>query len=392
MAISVVMPALEMAQETGKVLAWRKQEGDAVAKGEPLLEIETDKAVVEVEALGEGILRGVSAAVGDVVPVGQTIAWLLAPGEVVPTVDVVTPTGRRMDSAATPAAAASAGPSTPTATTSSEGRVSPKARRLAAEHGIDLKSVRGTGGGGEILTDDILAAVKTRDAPATGGPGTMWRLMSERTTASWTSVPHFFVVREVDATGLLAARQHHRDALERSHGVKLTLTDLFVAMAARALRKHPRMNASWVQNTIRTNDDVNVAIAIATEESVVAPVIHKADALALGEIAMRRADLAGRARTNRLQPSDLAGGTFAVSNLGKYDVDAFTAIIVQPQAAILAIGTVSDKVVAVEGQPGVCPMVTLTLSADHRVVDGARAAMFMQDLCDLLRNPVSHLG
>jgi pyruvate dehydrogenase E2 component (dihydrolipoamide acetyltransferase) len=208
--------------------------------------------------------------------------------------------------------------------------------------------------------------------------------MAERTTASWTTVPHFFVVREVDASGLLAAREHQRD---RSQSVKLTLTDLFVALAARALRKHPRMNASWVQNSVRTNDAVNIALAIATTDGVVAPVIHKADTLKLAEIAARRVDLAARAQGSRLQPSDLAGGTFAISNLGMYDVDAFSAIIVPPQAAILAVGTVADRVVAIDGQAAVRPMVTLTLSADHRVVDGARAAMFMQELCNLLRNP-----
>jgi pyruvate dehydrogenase E2 component (dihydrolipoamide acetyltransferase) len=214
--------------------------------------------------------------------------------------------------------------------------------------------------------------------------------MAERTAASWTTVPHFFVERHVEATGLLAVRDQQREAIERSHGVKVTLTDFFVAIAARVLRQHPRMNATWAQNGVRTNDDINIALAIATPEGVVAPVIRKADVASLGEIATRRLDLTARAQAHRLQPSDLAGGTFAVSNLGMYDVDSFTAIIVQPQAAILAVGAVADRVIAVDGRPEVRPMVTLTISTDHRVADGARAAMFMRDLCDVIRHPQRH--
>jgi pyruvate dehydrogenase E2 component (dihydrolipoamide acetyltransferase) len=395
MAISVVMPALEMAQETGKVTAWLKREGETVARGEPLLEIETDKAVVEVEALAEGILAGVTAAVGDVVPVGRTIAWLLAPGETVPTVETTIATGRRMDdSRADNPRGVRLQPDVavqPDASARPAARVSPKARRLASEHGVDLTALRGTGPGGEILAEDVLEAAKARTstiaAPAVSESGTVGRLMAERTTASWTTVPHFFVERHVEATSLLALRNEQREAIERSHGVKVTLTDFFVATVARVLRQHPRMNATWAQNSVRTNDDINIAVAIATSEGVVAPVIHKADAASLGEIATRRVDLTARSQAHRLQPSDLAGGTFAVSNLGMYDVDAFTAIIVQPQAAILAVGAVADRVVAVDGRPEVRPMVTLTLSTDHRVADGARAAMFMRDLCDVLRHP-----
>jgi pyruvate dehydrogenase E2 component (dihydrolipoyllysine-residue acetyltransferase) len=243
-----------------------------------------------VEALGEGILSSISAAIGDVVPVGQTVAWLLAPGETVPTADVVTPTARRMDTA-TPLAVTNAGPSPTIAPSASGRRVSPKTRRLAAEHGVDLDSIQGSGAGGEILSEDIFDVVKTWESgsatPPASDAGSVWRLMAERTTAIWTSVPHFFVAREVDASGLLAAREHLREVVERSHGAKLTLTDLFVALAARALRKHPRMNATWARRGIRTNDDINIAIAIATTESVVAPVIHKADTLGLADTTRR---------------------------------------------------------------------------------------------------------
>jgi pyruvate dehydrogenase E2 component (dihydrolipoamide acetyltransferase) len=204
--------------------------------------------------------------------------------------------------------------------------------------------------------------------------------MAEQTANSWTTVPHFFVTREVEATALNEARQTLAPQVEKSHGVKLTHSDLFVALVARVLAKHPRLNASWAGDSIRENSDVNISVAMATGDGVVAPVIARADKLELGAIAVQRRDLAERARSNRLRPADLAGGTFTISNLGMYEVDAFTAIIMPPQAAVLAIGGIADRVVAVNGQAAVRPMIALTVSVDHRVADGARAAEFMRDL------------
>ena len=406
MAVSVVMPALEMAQETGKVISWRKREGEQVAKGEPLLEVETDKAVVEVESPGDGILSSVSAREGAVVPVGQTIAWLLAPGEAPPIATAPTQTGRRTDSASAGGGAASAAVTTPAPPVPTELRISPKARRLAREHGVDVTRLRGSGPGGEILAEDILQASKSAGAavaispavmPAAEKPqptagqieslGTVGRLMAARTAQSWTTVPHFFVTRDVDAGGLLEAHARLSVEVERAQGVKATLTDLLVALVARVLAKHPRMNASWTAEGIRHNSEINVAIAVAVEEGVVAPVLHKANLSKIAEVAMRRRELAERAKSSRLQPADITGGTFTISNLGMYNVDAFTAIIVPPQAAILAVGRATDRVIAVDGKPAVRPMMTLTLSTDHRVADGARAALFMNDLVDTIREP-----
>jgi pyruvate dehydrogenase E2 component (dihydrolipoamide acetyltransferase) len=402
MAVSVVMPALEMAQETGKVISWRKREGEQVAKGEPLLEVETDKAVVEVESPGDGILSSVSAREGAVIPVGQTIAWLLAPGEAPPLATTPTQTGRRTDGASAGAGAASAAVSTPVPPVPTELRISPKARRLAREHGVDVMRLRGSGPGGEILAEDILSAAKgggatASTASATEKPqtaagrieslGTIGRLMAARTAQSWTTVPHFFVTRDVDAGGLLEAHTRVSVEVERAQGVKATLTDLLVALVARVLAKHPRMNASWVAEGIRHNSEVNVAIAVAVEEGVVAPVLHRANLSKIAEIAVRRRELTERAKSGRLQPVDITGGTFTISNLGMYNVDAFTAIIVPPQAGILAVGRVADRVIAVDGKPAVRPMMTLTLSTDHRVADGARSALFMNDLVDAIREP-----
>ena len=392
------MPALEMAQENGKLLSWRKKEGEAVAKGEPLLEIETDKAVVEIESPADGILAGVKAQEGDVIPVGQTIAWIVLPGEKPPAETQPSASGRRMDTKA------SAPPSAPAAKISSEpassaARISPKARRLAREHGIDLSGVRGTGSDGEILAEDVLALVASpgsaKEPPASGALEAMSsiaRLMAERTTQSWTSVPHFFVVREADAGALTEAREKLGSAIEKTQGVRVTHTDVLVSLAARVLVKHPRLNASWTGDGIRLNPEVNVGIAMAVNDGVVAAVIPGAQAKNLGDIAALRHDLTERARAGRLRPADIAGATFTISNLGMYKVDAFSAIINPPQAAILAVGRITDRVVPVEGKPGIRPMMTMTLSSDHRVVDGARAASFLNDLADAIQDPGKWLG
>jgi pyruvate dehydrogenase E2 component (dihydrolipoamide acetyltransferase) len=396
MAISVVMPALEMAQETGKLVSWKKKAGEQVKKGEMLLEIETDKAVVEIEAAGDGILGGVTAKEGDVVPVGQTSAWLLKPGEQPPTNVAAAQTGRKMDSA--PAAAAVAAPAAaPEPVSAAEAKISPKARRLAREHGVDIAKLRGSGPGGEILAEDIMkasaaaasspAATARPSSPPAAAPSgppeavsSIGRIMAERTTQSWTSVPHFFVTREVDATALNATRERWIPIIEKSHGVKVTHTDFIVAAVARALHLHPRMNGSWTNDKISLNSHVNVALAMAVENAVVTAVIKDTDRVGLGDIAKQRKELAERARANRLQPADITGATFTISNLGMFNVDSFTAIIVPPQAGILAVGAIADRVIARDGLIGVRPTVNLTLSSDHRVVDGARAAAFLNDV------------
>lgn len=390
------MPALEMAQDTGTLVSWRKKEGETVTKGEILLEIETDKAVVEVEALADGILAGVKAQPGDVVPVGRTIAWILGTGESVPA-----------DELPSPAALGSVlRPSSTTAQASqmpSEGRagtkrikISPKARRVAQERGVNIERVHGSGDDGEILVADILAAAESAGsapittpsrnattsttidtAPGTQALSSIGRLMAERTTQSWTTVPHFFLTREIDARGLNETKANLSRAIEESRGVHLSHTDVLISVVARALGQHPRLHASWNGQAIQFNREINIGIAMAVEDGVVTGVVRNADKIDLAEIAVQRRDIADRARAGRLRPNDISGATFTISNLGMYHVNAFTAIIVPPQAAILAVGAIVDRVVAVEGKPAVRPMITLTLSCDHRVVDGARAAEFM---------------
>jgi pyruvate dehydrogenase E2 component (dihydrolipoyllysine-residue acetyltransferase) len=393
MAISVVMPALEMAQETGKLLAWRKKEGEIVTKGEPLLEIETDKAVVEIEAPSDGILAGITSHEGAIVPVGETIAWIVAPGERPPATSATeTPTARTKQE---PTKIAATTTSTAVAPASKNINISPKARRLAKEHGIDIAQIQGTGPDGTISTEDVLAAKQSSGtapkvdttAPASKALSTIARLMAERTTKSWTSVPHFFVIRDADAGALIGVQKKIKAQKRPSQPVSPTITDCLISLVAHVLERHPLMNASWTNDTVGLNSGIHISLAIAVDDGVVAPVIQNANKATLAEIASQRSAIAERAHAGRLLPGDLSGGTFTISNLGMFKVDAFTAIITPPQAAVLAVGAVSDRVVAIDGKPAVRSVMTLSLSSDHRLIDGARAAAFLNDVVDAIREP-----
>jgi pyruvate dehydrogenase E2 component (dihydrolipoamide acetyltransferase) len=267
---------------------------------------------------------------------------------------------------------------------------SPKARRLAAARGLDVGALRGSGPGGAVLADDVPAAVQaTPGAARDGAPsvGTVWRIMAERMTTSWTTAPHFYLVREVNV-GRLAS---WLDQARRQTGAHVTYTDLLVKLVAATLSCHPRVNASWKDGTIVQNADVNVGLAVAIDDGLVVPVIHRADRLPLPELAARRADVVSRAQAGRLRPADIQGGGFTISNLGMFGVDAFSAIVNPPQAAILAVGRIADRVVARHGQPVVEPTLVLTLSCDHRALDGARAAQFLGTLAELVEEPLALL-
>jgi pyruvate dehydrogenase E2 component (dihydrolipoamide acetyltransferase) len=375
------MPALGMAQETGKILRWLKSDGDEVAKGDPLLEVETDKVTVEIEAPAAGLLAGLRAREGAEVPVGETVAFIVAPGEEAPT---------NGDAPREPAAPPEPAPQAAQAAASPDGPrhrlASPKARRLAAERGVDLDALAaGSGPHGAVVAADVDTAAEAPEQAAgpEAAPSRIWSLMAERTTQSWTSAPHFYLLREVDA-GRLSS---WRDVARRRLGDDVSFTDLLVRATAAALRDHPRVNAAWENGGVKPNEEVNVGIAVAVEDGLVVPVVHGADALGLGEIAARRAELVKRAREGALRPEDVERGTFTISNLGMYGIDAFNAVLNAPQAAILAVGRIVERVVAVEGAPAVRPRMALTLSCDHRVVDGARAAEFLDLLASLIEEP-----
>ncbi|HZV50969.1 MAG TPA: dihydrolipoamide acetyltransferase family protein, partial [Candidatus Dormibacteraeota bacterium] len=325
---------------------------------------------------------------GEAVPVGQVIAHILGPEEADPgdRSGASPPPPKSSEPAASPDA-----PRPPDAAGRPPARLavpaSPKARRLAAERGIDLSGLRGSGPEGAVLAADLPspgAPVEAgREVPtAPAAMGRVWRLMAERTTASWTSAPHFFLVREVDAGRLIEWR-----ASLRRQGLEATHTDLLVLAVAAALRRHPAMNAVWDGAPV-PRAEINLAVAVETDEGLVAPVIHRADRLSPAGVVEARRALVERARAGRLRPADLEGGTFTLSNLGMYGVDAFSAILNGGQAGILAVGRIADAVVAIEGRPAVRPRAVLTLSCDHRLTDGARAARFLDDLAALIEEPL----
>jgi pyruvate dehydrogenase E2 component (dihydrolipoamide acetyltransferase) len=376
MPTDVIMPALGMAQDTGVVLKWLKSEGERVAKGEPLMEVETDKTTVVVDAPADGMLADVRAAEGEEIPVGQVVALLVGAGESAPVAD------------GNGAAASSS--------RSRKKLASPKARRLARELGVDIETLDGSGPNGAVVAADVQASSAPTSEPVPSNTvllgaegaalevGSVWRRMAERTAQSWQTVPHFYLRREVVATRLLSWREVAR---AKPGGEAVNVTDLLVRVCGEALSRHPRVNASWRNGAIVPGPGINVGLAVAIDDGLVVPVIHGADGLSLPAIAARRREMVARAREKRLAPDDVAGATFTISNLGMYGVDSFDAIVNAPQAAILAVGRIHDRIVPVDGQPAVRPVLELSVSFDHRVVDGARGAEFLDALALLVEEP-----
>lgn len=386
MPADVIMPMLGMAQETGKVVRWLKGDGDAVAKGEPLLEVETDKVTVEIEAPADGTLAAITAGDGAEVPVGTVIALVLGEGEVAPVASGGNGVPPEPVAVASPVALRAVEPAL-VVERSHRRLASPKARRLAQARGIDLDALPGSGPNGAVVAADVEAALTA--APTNGGGdtlavGSVWRVMAERTQRSWQEVPQFVLSRDADASRL----RSWREAAQRKPGCEgVSVTDLLVKICAEALRRHPRLTASWRDGGLAAGPGINVGIAVATDDGLVVPVVHGADALPLGAISARRRAIAEAAREGRLRPEDVQGGAFTISNLGMYGVDAFQAIVNTPQAAILAVGRIVEKPVAQKGEVVVRPMLTLTVSFDHRVADGARGAEFLDTLASLVEEP-----
>lgn len=375
MPTRVIMPALGLSQDTGRLLRWLAAEGSAVVSGQAIAEIETDKVTTEIQAPASGVLAGLRAQPGEDVPVGQVIGFVLAAGEAIPAADQ-----RDQGVRSEPAAARPQPPPIPAGSPAPRPLSSPKARRLAQELGVDLTAVRGSGASGEITVSDVMKA----DRPPSIGSiaqSAVWRRMAERVTQSWTTAPHFYVMRNVSARMLVDGRREWLAQIP-----SITHTDLIIAAVAKALRQHPQVNASWLDGAVVLSDRVNIGVVVATEAGLVVPVVRQADELGLAGISQRRHDLVTRAHAGRLRPDDLAGGTFTISNLGMHGVDAVAPILNSPQAAILGIGRIADRVIASEGAAVVCPMMTLTLSCDHRAIDGVRAAQFLETLAQVLQD------
>ncbi len=427
------MEALSPTMEEGQLVRWLKQEGDAINEGDILAEIETDKATMELVARGGGVLRRIGLPAGGTAKVGQVIAIIAKPDEEIGAAlaELSSGNGGAPDKATAAAAAGSSAPgglaapaapaavatpparaataAAPTASGSSpaalgdDGRVraSPLARRIASKAGIALEAVQGSGPGGRIIKRDIEAAAQAPAAAArfdlAAGPDVedvpvsqVRKTIAKRLVTSIGPVPTFYLSIEVDMTRLLAAREQVNRRLEAS-GTKASINDFILKAVAMALARHPEVNASWGESVIRRHHRVHVGVAVAIEDGLITPVIRDADRKGVAQIAAEVRELAGRAREKKLKPEEYTGSTFSLSNLGMFGIDEFTAIINPPEAGILALGQVTEKVVVENGQMVVRPRLRATMSCDHRVVDGATGARFLQTVRAFLEEPVMML-
>jgi pyruvate dehydrogenase E2 component (dihydrolipoamide acetyltransferase) len=423
----VILAKLSPTMEEGTIVKWSKNEGDAVKPGDVLAEIETDKANMEMEALGGGVLRKILVPAGGKAPVGaligviadakDDIAKVLASAGPAPAAAAPPPAPAKP---AEPAPAAAPAPAPPApqaappapapappspaaevpAAPAEGGRVkaSPLARSMAAERNIPLGSIPGSGPGGRIIKRDIEAwaqnpqaataaptaapaATPGRELPLSG----MRKTIARRLTESKVQAPHFYVTVEIDMDAAAAVREQ----IQRAEETKVSFNDLIVKACAKALRKFPAVNASWGGEAIAVHGDVHVGVAVAINDGLIVPVVRDADRKSILEISREVKDLAARARDRKLKPEEFSGGTFSISNLGMFDVTEFTAIINPPESAILAVGAVKKVPVVKGDELAVGQRMRVTLSSDHRVIDGALAAQFLAELRRLLENPVS---
>ena len=405
MATEIVMPKLGLTMESGAISAWLVAEGQEVQKGQALLEIATDKVTMEVEAQADGILRKILVPVGQEVPVSTTIGVIAAEDEDIGSYVAAAP-NEPAPSPPTPAPAAvsppTPAPPTPTPqkpapSADSDGRrphkTSPKARKIAAEHGLDLVGINGSGPGGRIVSADVLALVEQArlapaPAPAPVAEGLIElsraeQVAAERLTASYQQIPHIHLSMDVSAVWLQQFRTGYQ--LE---GKKISFNDLIVKATARTLSEFPRVNSLEEGGHFRYASQINVGVAVAAEQGLVVPVIRDAAEKTIEEIALEGTRLIDAARRGQLRPDDMMGGTFTISNLGMFGISRFTAIINPPQVAILAVGAIENRVVASGADAfAVRPQLTLTLAADHRVVDGALGARFLARLKEVLETP-----
>ncbi len=403
MATKVVMEALSPTMEEGRLVEWKKQEGDPVTTGDILADVETDKATMELVARADGVLLKRLAAEGTTVPVAQVIGWIGAAGEAIPgdgPASAPAPAAPATAAAAPVSATAPAAPAAASGSASDTGRVkaSPLARKIAEASGIDLRGVTGSGPEGRIIRRDlddapaVPAAAATApmlpDAGATDIPLTQMRkTIARRLAQSIGPIPTFYLTAEVDMERAHEARE---SLLARDEG-KFSFNDLIVRACAAALRQHPWVNAWWTDTGIRQWHDVHIGVAVAVEDGLITPIVRHADRKSLRAIGTEVRELAGRARNRKLKPEEYTGATFSVSNLGMFGIDEFTAIINPPEVAILAVGRIEPKAVVVDGAVTIRRRMRITLSCDHRVVDGATGAAFLKTLVGMLENPLAVL-
>lgn len=391
MAIAIILPKLDEAMLTGTITKWLKKEGDRVEKGDVILEIETEKVTFEIESEDSGILSKLMAQEGEDVPVGKTVAYILQPGEKMPEVEEFAPAVEIKsgeEAAEVPAETRKL-------------KISPIARKIAREHNIDPATVKGTGPGGRIIREDILKVVEQRKVPVVQPVqpepelaeeqvvklSSMRKIIARRMTESFQS-PHFYLTVEVETQELLKTNQQLIPIMEKKLGIRPTITDLIIMMAAKALENNPPMNCSYFDDSIKLFKQINIGLVVSVEGGLVVPVIRQANKKSLEEITRIRDDLVKKAKDGKLTMADMKGSSFTISNLGMYGIDQFSAILQPPEAAILAVSRIADKAVVRDGQIIIRPMMILTLSIDHRVLDGVVGSQFLQSLRSYIENPV----
>jgi pyruvate dehydrogenase E2 component (dihydrolipoamide acetyltransferase) len=420
MATKVIMPKLSPTMEEGQISRWLKKEGDKVSMGEPLAEIDTDKATMEMQALGNGVLRKILIGEGQSAPLGQTIAVIGEPDEDIAAMLSEAPAQppqqeqKKEEPAPQPApeqpqpqpqpqakAAAAANGRQPQATPTDSGRmiVSPLAARMAAEAGIDLRSLQGSGPGGRIIKRDIEAAIsKPAPAPAPSyiqqagasayrdEPASQIRqTIAKRLVTSLGPVPHFFLTTDIEMDRAAEMRKGI-NALDPE--LKISINDIIIKVVAAALIQHPEVNASYQEKIVRYYEQADIGVAVAIEDGLITPVVRAANQKTLSQIAAEVRELAERARSKRLKPEEYTGATFSISNLGMFGIDEFTAVINPPEGAILAVGAMTAKPVVRENEIVIRQMMRVTMSCDHRVIDGATGARFLQTFKKILENPL----
>ncbi|HUZ47925.1 MAG TPA: dihydrolipoamide acetyltransferase family protein [Terriglobia bacterium] len=392
MRVSVVMPQLGLTMTEGTVSEWIKKPGERVEKGEFLFTASTDKADMEVESMAEGTLSEIVVEIGKAVPVGTVIAYIEKAGA------ENAPSGRSAETAARgqvpePLQAAGKVPSPQSEVPRKElvrretPAASPRARRVARELGVDLASVQGTGTAGRIVEEDVRRAAQTTPTQGAENKTRRRQLIAEKMLQSTQTIPHFTVSVEVNAKGLLDLLESLKGPVKDSTGVKLTVTDLLLKALAMVLTELPGMNATWEEEKIRPCNSADLALAAATEEGVVGPVIHNVGKLEVGAIAQRRSDLVDKARRRRLSLRDLEGGVGTLSNLGMYQIDQFQAMITPGQSFVLAVGQIRERPWVEGAALTVRPTMILSLSVDHRVADGAVAAEFIRKVANIIEHP-----
>jgi pyruvate dehydrogenase E2 component (dihydrolipoamide acetyltransferase) len=427
MATKVHMEALSPTMEEGQLVQWLKGEGDAIANGDLLAEIETDKATMELVARGEGLLRKIFLDAGGIAEVGSVIAVIAAADEDISGIEGVTggaAAAAPADEASAPTApepapqAVSAPPAVPPPETSAPavvpaaspapgGRIkaSPLARRLAEEMGVDITRVSGSGPGGRVVKRDIETGKAAGVAAPVAAPATwasdgaeyedvptsqMRKAIAKRLVTSIGPVPTFYLTVDVDMGRVMEARKSINTMLEKD-GMRISINDILLKAIAAALRQHPNCNAQWHDGFVRRFSSVHLGVAVAIEDGLITPVVKNAHAKGIAQISAEVRELAGRARDKKLLPDEYTGSTFTVSNLGMLGIREFTAIINPPEAGILAVGSIVETPVVVDGQVTVRPRMRITMSCDHRVIDGAQGARFLQTLQGMLEEPTAIL-